>query len=432
MDRRRRRLLLLSGTATTPTIILRQSVFNRSTAVGMTTAGDATANTLGAVMRSLVSGYINGVWFFKTAADVSTSRTVGIYDQGSQVLLASGTSSGEAAGPVWTYVALSAPLRLDPMRRIVPAVLFPTGNYAAQALGFASAVTRGYIEALSDTDPDVGTGNGRFVSGASLAYPNGNFGSTNYWIDIDVSIPEWVDATTSGVAAGSILTPFAGTRTISTNGLTVENERITGDVVITADNVTLRNCEIISQTPFHAVNIGDTLLGVTVVNCTIKGLGTTGNGINGRGNMWRNDISGVENGVNLNGPSDVRDNYIHAFVKDGADPHYDGVECNGGSNHKVIHNTINLNQSQTTPVMFNNFFSGLSNIEVAYNYITGGGYTLYVDGNLSAVNEVLEATIDIHHNRMGIGAFGYFALNPGVWGSPTPHDNYDAITGLPV
>lgn len=414
-------------------VVLSQSIFDPATQTGMAGGGDATVLTCAVLFRSLVSGYATHVRFWKSAADVATTRNVGIYDLLGTNLIASGTSVGEPAGPAWITVALTAPVRIEPTRVYVSAVHFPSGQYGAQVGGFTSAVTRGYITALADNDPAAAAGNGRYVVGPALAFPTENFGSPNYWIDVVVAIPEWVDASSTGYAPGSVLTPYAGQMSVTTNDTVVQNTRITGNVVITASNVTFRNCEIIADTLYHTVFITSPYTGTKFVDCTITGNMGAQNGIVGAGTFIRCDLSGFENAISPNGAADIYDCYMHNFgYTPGVDPHYDGIQNDGSSNSKYIHNTIILNQNQTAAIMNDNFFAGLDNIEIAYNYITGGTYPLYVDASKSDTFVVVPGNINIHHNRVGIGQFGYFAFNPGIWGSPTPHDNYDAITGLPI
>lgn len=417
--------------AVTPPSVIQQSIFDH-TQTGMVSAGDTSAYTLGMVFRSMVSGYATEIKFWKTSVDPTTTRTVGIYDDIGNNLIASGTSVAEPAGPGWITVPLTTPVRIDPMRVYVATALFPNGRYAAQAGGFTTAVRRGFLEALADNDPAVETGNGRFVAGATLTYPNSNSNAPNYWVDVTVETPEWVGATNTGVPAGTVLTPYAGNMEVTVNGTVVENLRVTGSITINADNVTVRNCEVIADGAYHLIRVMDTILNAKVVDCKIIGSGQAMNGILGRGTFWRNDISGVSNGIAVIGPSDIRDCYMHSFFYDVVDPHYDGIECNGGTLQTYIHNTIIVDQGQTSCVMLDNVAAGLSNIEVAYNYLVGAGYVMYCDASFSAVNVVDGPTINIHHNRCGVGFYGYITINPGVFTPPVPHDNYDAITGLPI
>lgn len=416
-----------------PEVILKQSLFDRDTQTGMVSAGDSDPLTCGVLLRSMVSGTVTMIWFFKTALDTATSRTVGLYDMFNVSLLGTGTSIAEPAGPAWVGVPLDTPVKVNPMRRIIAAVLFPNGNYAAQAGAFATAKQSGFLEAMADSDPLSGPGNGRYQPGATLALPTENFGEANYWIDIEIEIPQWPNAESTGVPAGTVLTPVSGTITLTENDTIFEDKILTGNLVIAASRCIVRRCKFISGTPYHIIYVQSGENNVFEDN-EIDGLGSSVNGVLGNGSFWRNHIHGVENGINLTAPSDVRDNYLHSFDNTpSGDPHFDGIEVDGGGGHNVIHNTILLSHGQTAALMFNNEFDGLTEIEVSHNYIAGGGYTVYVDDRKSAVNVVDAATIKIHDNRMGSGIFGYFA----IWGENfpppvAPYGNYDATTGLPI
>src|SRR4029079_11360024 len=115
------------------------------------------------------------------------------------------------------------------------------------------------------------------------------------------------------------------------------------------------------------------------INGVGNGDGTSG--ILGSGTFLNNEIYNVENGIALNGNNTViKGNYIHDMNAAGS-PHYDGIQIDGGNSNVVIeHNTIINNWGQTSAVMIDNYFGPISNIKVNDNYLAGGGYTIYSDG----------------------------------------------------
>ncbi len=219
-------------------------------------------------------------------------------------------------------------------------------------------------------------------------------------------------ADTTGVPAGTTLRTYNGTLMVTTDNAVIEGMLINGNVVVEADNVTLRNVKIVSGTPWHAIYIPDGYSGFTLVDSEIDGRGGTINGVLGTGTFLRNDIYGVENGINTWGtatvPTLIQDNYIHD-LKGNSQAHYDGIEINGGSNIRIIHNTIINDYDQTSAVMLNNEFGGLSNITIDGNLLYGGGYTVYLDGRKGG-GAVDDASIRITNNQIVKGYWGPFAF----------------------
>ncbi len=240
---------------------------------------------------------------------------------------------------------------------------------------------------------------------------------------------DFPDATTTGVTAGATLTKYNGTLHITEDNAVISNMEVTGDIVIDAKNVTLSNIKLTSTGSWTALRVMDDATGFTLQNSEIDGRGLSDNGIYGHGTFVGNDIKGVENGINVSGPSDIRDNYIHNFLG-GADAHFDGIEINGGHDIDIIHNTVALDHGQTAAVMLNNEFSGLSNITVDHNRLSGGGYTVYLDGTKGG-GTVDDDSIRFTNNQIGDGQWGDFSLyvdNPVVSGN-TDLDTLPTDTG---
>ncbi|MGI0526771.1 hypothetical protein [Rhizobium giardinii] len=240
---------------------------------------------------------------------------------------------------------------------------------------------------------------------------------------------DFPDATNTGVTAGAAMTVYNGTYYVTEDNANISNLEVHGDIVIDADNVTMSNVKLVSNTPWHALRVMDDATGFTLQDSEIDGAGSTVNAIYGAGTFLRNDLHDVDNGINVTGPSEIRDNYIHN-LRGAADAHYDGVEVNGGHDIDIIHNTIVNDHGQTSAVMLDNYFGGLSNITVDGNRLVGGGYTVYLDGRFGG-GTVDDASIKITNNQIGGGSYGDFALyddNPVVSGN-TDLDTLPTGTG---
>ncbi|NVP56830.1 right-handed parallel beta-helix repeat-containing protein [Mycoplana rhizolycopersici] len=235
------------------------------------------------------------------------------------------------------------------------------------------------------------------------------------------------DARNTGVKTDTSLKPYAGTLYISDDGTVVEGLEITGSVVVDAKNVTIRNSRIIADTPWHIVYIKEGVEGFTLEDSEIDGRGKAANGALGRGTFLRNNIHGVENGLNIDGPSLIQGNFIHD-MRGGPEAHFDGIEINGGKSIQILENTVLNENGQTAAIMLNNYFRGLADITVDGNRLAGGGYTIYLDGRFKG-GPVDAASIRITRNVMSRGQWGFFAL---YGNRPVQSDNTIEATGAPI
>ncbi|MCR6502415.1 right-handed parallel beta-helix repeat-containing protein [Shinella sp. CPCC 101442] len=222
----------------------------------------------------------------------------------------------------------------------------------------------------------------------------------------------------TGLSDPSKLIVFRGTYYATVENATVSNMEIRGNIVIEASNVTMRNVRLVSDVPWHALRVMEGTTGFRLEDSEINGLGRTVNAIYGFGTFLRNDIHGVENGINVVAPSIVRGNYIHDLGA-GPDGHYDGIEINGGHDIQIVGNRIVNEHDQTSAVMMNNEFSGLSRITIENNVLFGGGYTIYLDGRKGG-GDVDDTSIRITGNQIGGGRWGDFAFYDS---RPTLKDN---------
>ncbi|MDQ0322172.1 Ca2+-binding RTX toxin-like protein [Pararhizobium capsulatum DSM 1112] len=216
------------------------------------------------------------------------------------------------------------------------------------------------------------------------------------------------DASNTGVASGTVMTKYTGSYHVTQDNAVISNLEVHGDIVIEAKNVTLKNVKLVSDTEWHALRVMDDATGFTLQDSEIDGVGGTVNAIYGFGTFLRNNLHDVENGINVIGPSVIKDNYIHD-MRGGSEAHYDGIEINGGNNIDIIHNTVINDYSQTSAIMLDNYFGGLSNITVDGNRLVGGGYTVYLDDRFGG-GAVDDSSIKITNNQIGDGYWGDFSL----------------------
>ncbi|UTD27968.1 hypothetical protein DB459_14680 [Bradyrhizobium sp. WD16] len=219
----------------------------------------------------------------------------------------------------------------------------------------------------------------------------------------------WPDLSNTGVPSGVTLTP-SGDLIITQAGAVVSGLNIQGSVYINAPNVTLIDCKVTSAN-FVVVQIADGVTGAVVQNCEINGVGSGNDGcegISGQGTFIGNNIYNVEDGISVTGPSLIKDNYIHDLKASG-EPHYDGIEIDGGvSNVTISHNTVINSYDQTAAIMIDNYFGPISNISVDNNLLAGGGYTVYADAQFSGGPIT---GVSFTNNHMASGLWGYTDFN---------------------
>jgi len=226
------------------------------------------------------------------------------------------------------------------------------------------------------------------------------------------------------------LTPVSGTLTINTNGTVVENQERTGNIVVNADNVVIRNCKIIYG-PGTAIQSNG--LNLLVEDCEIDLQNTIGGtGIESFNYTARRcDVYGGENLMWAETNVTIEDCYLHDTVPYNPidDPHTDGIQMPTVTENVLIkHNTIyggyvdedNFGNSAIT--------SGDSiNVRVLNNLLAGGGVTLRCPSEV-------DADFEWHDNRFSriftdtVGGFG--PVNDGDL-----HVNSGNVyheTGLPV
>lgn len=222
---------------------------------------------------------------------------------------------------------------------------------------------------------------------------------------------EFPNAGNTGVPSGQTLTN-SGDLTLSTPGATVSNLNVSGTVTITAANVTLMNCRITTSHASAVVTVNAGGSGAIIRDCEINGGGSSTYGILSRsgatGNTYlRCNIHGSENGIDPGNNDTVRDSYIWGILNtDNGDPHYDGIEFDGGNGLLIEHNTVDMHElTQNAAVNLDNFFTSLTNVIVRNNLVRGAHYTIWLDASFGGGSV---SNISLTDNRMQQGATDYF------------------------
>ena len=159
------------------------SIWPSSATPATVSDSDASAVELGVKFRANVNGFVTGIRFYKGTANTGTH--IGNLWTSSGVRLATATFTNETASG-WQQVIFSTPVAITANTTYVASYHTNVGHYAANNGYFASAgVTNGPLTALAN---GVDGSNGVYQYGATSAFPNQTWQSTNYWVDLIFTI----------------------------------------------------------------------------------------------------------------------------------------------------------------------------------------------------------------------------------------------------
>ncbi|HEY2479044.1 MAG TPA: DUF4082 domain-containing protein [Solirubrobacterales bacterium] len=166
-------------------------------------AGDGGSINVGVKFQSEVAGVVNGIRFFKSAANTGTH--VGSLWSASGELLAQATFSGESSSG-WQQVTFSTPVKIQANTTYVASYFAPKGHYADTAWQLNEPPANGGtilnhppMHILVDTEG----GDGVYAYAAASAFPSKSFHADNYWVDVlyTPSTPPLPPGQASGLSA---------------------------------------------------------------------------------------------------------------------------------------------------------------------------------------------------------------------------------------
>lgn len=220
------------------------------------------------------------------------------------------------------------------------------------------------------------------VGGGGATGGGGSTGGTS-----SCALPNYPDASCTGVPSGTTLTPFVGNMSINTAQTVVEGKDIQGCIDVHAPGVIIRKSKIacdnfgviLSHNDYSGTGL---LLEDVEISCN-NGLGTAVGDYNIT--VRRANIHSCQNGFDVDGAFLIEDSYIHGLIPYDlvTDPHVDGVQVTPVGNGVTIrHNTIDGNSDGNSAITTPRVSDGIiNNILIQDNLLFGGGYTLYCQQN---------------------------------------------------
>ena len=252
-----------------------------------------------------------------------------------------------------------------------------------------------------------------------------------------VTAPSWPGPQSTGVPAGTTLTPLDGATTLlATPGEVVDGKDVSGCLTITAGNVTLRRFRVRGCAREPVISVGYGLTGVVIEDCEIDGgrLNPNASAVGYEGyTIRRCDIHGTGSGLHMTNNVVIEDNWVHDLYE-GADSHNDAVLTNGGRNLVVRHNTLENPHTQTAVVALYGDVEPVVDVVIEDNLLEGGGYTVYGGSVAGKPHSAGASGIRFTGNRFGRRFFpeggrygpvsGFDPGRPGnVWAGNVWHDS---------
>ena len=140
-------------------------------------SGDGDSVELGVKFTSDAPGTINGIRFYKAAANTGTH--VGSLWSSTGTLLAQANFSGETASG-WQQVTFSTPVPIQANATYVASYFAPNGHYSDNGPTLANAIVNLPLRTVANSV----SANGLYSYGGSPGFPTNTFQASNYWVDV--------------------------------------------------------------------------------------------------------------------------------------------------------------------------------------------------------------------------------------------------------
>ena len=374
---------LLVGLHAAPASAASESLFG-STVPAIKADSDAAAVTVGTAFRAKKAGQVTAVRFYKGTGN-SGPHVGAIYAADGLMSMRVNFTRETASG--WQTATLRSPVYLSAGATFVAAVSMPNGHYAA---------TSSYPWPKSSTSL-TGT-RGVYTYGSGVRFPKSTYQSTSYFVDVSFTPGEpasasstgskppnastsprprvtpkpttspsptatastpaasagtlvlgrrFPDAATTGVPAGTKLTPYTGPCTIQQDNTVIEARTVScGELRVFAKGLVIRS-SVVNGSVYvdYTAREGSFVISDSTVN--------VGNGVGtGLGDAFftatRVQVTGGTRSINCYAECTVADSYVHGQFRDkSGQNHESGIRVN--TNSRLVHNTITCDAPNYPP-----------------------------------------------------------------------------------
>jgi hypothetical protein len=355
-------------------------LFNDATVPSVLADSDTANVTLGTVFTSRSNGSITAIRYYKSAPN--TGPHTGQLWAGNGSLLATAKFLNETISG-WQTATLSQPVSVKSGITYVTSYTAPAGRYSIQQNRFSSGktVVSGVLTATK----------GVYKYGGG--YPNSSWNGSNYYVDVlyssvsvtppSSSVPSdtapiatttsvslipptsssltptatvtssspaapssgFPGAANTGVPEGTTLSGYTGPCTITVANTVIDRKAVGCDVVIKAAGVKITNSSINGRLVSNSggsVSVTDSLINggaqETFPSVSYENL-----------SLLRVEVIGGQHSVQCSANCTVQDSWLHGqYIGAGSPGHVNAFISNGGSNFKLIHNTLHCTVQPTS------------------------------------------------------------------------------------
>ncbi|MFL6114706.1 MAG: DUF4082 domain-containing protein [Catenulispora sp.] len=156
------------------------SIFPADAAPITADSGDPYGVVLGLKVRPSVNGWIDGVRFYKSAANTGTHTGALWNSDGTP--LATGTFTAETATG-WQTLMFADPVPVKSGTTYVASYYAPNGHYAFDA-GYFINDPAGQAPIIAPAQSPESGGNGVYTYRSASAFPKDSYNDANYWVDV--------------------------------------------------------------------------------------------------------------------------------------------------------------------------------------------------------------------------------------------------------
>lgn len=246
----------------------------------------------------------------------------------------------------------------------------------------------------------------------------------------------WPTQATTGVPAGTVLTPYTGPMTITTDNTVIDGKMINGSLGIRAANVTIRNSYLVGSV--DTGDIGTAPYSLLIEDCELYQPSQSGD------LMWAVNITGRR--LNMHGGRRLVNMFVNVTIEDSilwgvatsraTQDHQSCARLGDGSvlrrctlsaDSDIVYDPspIHDNAGPSAVVTGYGDFATVQNCTVDGNYffVTSGGYAIYAgyglgkpfpnSNNMRFINNVFELNPFAELGRKATGFFGTITAWPG-------------------
>jgi hypothetical protein len=233
---------------------------------------------VGVKFRSDSSGYITGIRFYKSTANIGPHQ--GNLWSSTGIPLATATFTNEGTSG-WQQVFFTNPVPIAANTTYVASYFAPSSNYSADSEFFVnSGFDTPPLHALAN---GVDGTNGVYLYSANSGFPTNSFNAANYWVDVIYTPAFTITGTISGAGGAGATVNLSGAMTASTTADASGNYSfgaVNGSYTITPTNTGFVFAPANQNVTVNGSNVTVSAFAASAQTFTITGTisGTGGNG----------------------------------------------------------------------------------------------------------------------------------------------------------